>query len=176
MNLNRITLLVGGSRSGKSRHALELAEQLPGEHRVFIATCIPQDDEMKERVSRHKEERSSDWNTVEAPVKLPETIIEESRNADIILVDCLTLWISNLFLETDDASILTDHLRKLTASLEKSQCPVLLVSNEVGTGIVPENRLARQFRDMAGFANQKVAKCSDEVIWMVAGIPVTIKS
>lgn len=168
-------IIVGGCRSGKSRHALDLAEQIPGDRRVFIATCVPSDDEMRQRVARHQQERGQRWSTIEVPVHLPEAIVDYSPRGSVILVDCLTLWISNLLLETDDLEKIIEHVTQLTYSLEKAQCPVIIVSNEVGTGIVPENTLARLFRDAMGFANQQVAACSNRVIWMVAGIPVTIK-
>jgi len=168
-------LVLGGCRSGKSSHALELAKQIPGDKKIFIATCVPFDKEMKQRIVHHQKERSQSWSTVEAPVLLPRAIMENSRKKNVILVDCLTLWINNLLLETDDQENIAENIRQLTEVLKKTQCPVILVSNEVGTGIVPENRLARLFRDSAGLANQKVAACSDRVIWMVAGIPVKIK-
>jgi len=174
--VNETILVIGGCRSGKSRHALELAEKISGSKRIFIATCMPLDDEMKERIDRHKKERDKSWTTIEAPVELPEVINEKSREGDVILVDCLTLWINNLLMETERTDIIDDHIQKLIIALEKAKCPIILVSNEVGAGIVPENRLARQFRDLAGFANQKVAECADSVILMVAGIPVIIKS
>jgi len=167
--------IVGGCRSGKSRYALELAEQIPGDRRIFIATCVPCDDEMKQRVAHHQKERGPTWSTIEVPVLLPEAIDKYSEKGNVILVDCLTLWISNLFLESDDLEKIAEHVQRLAQSLDKAKCPVMLVSNEVGTGIVPENRLARLFRDAVGFANQHVAACSNRVIWMVAGIPVTIK-
>lgn len=173
--MRKTTLIIGGSRSGKSRHALTLAEQISGNRRIFVATCVPEDDEMKDRVARHQAERPSTWTTLQVPISLGDAIAENGSKADVILIDCLTLWISNLFMETDDTRIVDDHIGDLKEALKKAQCPVLIVSNEVGTGIVPENRLARQFRDMAGFANQRIAECADEVIWMVAGIPVTIK-
>jgi adenosylcobinamide kinase/adenosylcobinamide-phosphate guanylyltransferase len=106
---------------------------------------------------------------------VPEAIVEYSQKADVILVDCLTLWINNLLIEINDQGKIVEHIQELTQSLKKAQCPVILVSNEVGTGIVPDNKLARLFRDTAGFVNQNVAKCADRVIWMVAGIPVQIK-
>lgn len=174
--MNKTTLIIGGCRSGKSRHALERATEFPENDRIFIATCVPGDDEMKQRVRHHQKERSQAWKTLEIPVHLPEAIDKNSNKGNVILVDCLTLWISNLLLKTNDLDKIEEHIRRLTRSLEKAQCPVILVSNEVGTGIVPENRLARLFRDAAGFANQKVAACSDSVIWTVAGIPVTIKN
>jgi adenosylcobinamide kinase/adenosylcobinamide-phosphate guanylyltransferase len=173
--VKEIVLIMGGCRSGKSRYALELATQAAGRNRIFIATCMPGDNEMEERVRRHKKERNQSWTTLEVPVLLPEAVDEHGRQGNVIVVDCLTLWLSNLLLEINNPEEIEVHIDRLTQSLEASQCPVFLVSNEVGTGIVPENRLARRFRDVAGFANQSVAACSDMVIWMVAGIPVSIK-
>jgi adenosylcobinamide kinase/adenosylcobinamide-phosphate guanylyltransferase len=167
--------VIGGCRSGKSRHALELAEQMPGTRKVFVATCVPRDEEMNQRVSRHRQERSSSWITLEVPVCLADTVRQKSGEYDLMLIDCLTLWMSNLLLETEDFEAIDRHVTDLTRALEVARCPVILVSNEVGTGIVPENRLARLFRDATGFSNQKVATCADEVVWMVAGIPVKIK-
>jgi adenosylcobinamide kinase/adenosylcobinamide-phosphate guanylyltransferase len=167
-------LVIGGCRSGKSSHALHLAEQFPGQ-KIFLATCMPQDKEMEQRVLRHQQQRSSAWETLEVPVFIPEAIHKNSIKEHVILVDCLTLWINNLILDDDKPENIDNHIQKLTESIEKAECPVILVSNEVGTGIVPENKLARLFRDIAGFANQKVAACVDQVIWMVAGIPVKIK-
>lgn len=170
-----IVLIIGGCRSGKSRYALESAPQPAGQERIFIATCIPRDNEMKERVRRHQKERDQRWKTVEAPLRLPETVREHNRQGNVIVVDCLTLWLSNLLLESDDPVKIDGRIHELIQSLKTAQCSILLVSNEVGTGIVPENRLARQFRDTTGFANQKVAACADRVVWMVAGVPVPIK-
>ncbi|MBW2055166.1 MAG: bifunctional adenosylcobinamide kinase/adenosylcobinamide-phosphate guanylyltransferase [Deltaproteobacteria bacterium] len=172
--MKKTILVIGGCRSGKSSHALNLANQIPG-HKIFIATCMPHDKEMEERVLLHKKQRSRAWTTLEVPVRLSEEISKNSQKENVILVDCLTLWISNLILENNDQENIDGHIRKLVQSLEKSQCPIILVSNEVGTGIVPENRLARRFRDIAGFTNQRVAACADNVIWMVAGIPVGVK-
>jgi adenosylcobinamide kinase/adenosylcobinamide-phosphate guanylyltransferase len=167
--------VLGGCRSGKSSYALETAEKYSADRKVFIATCIPCDDEMRQRVERHQEERSLAWETVEAPLLLPEAITENSRRADVIMVDCLTLWVSNLLMEFDDSEKIEMQIPRLTEAIEKSHCPVVLVSNEVGQGIVPENKLARQFRDLVGFVNQAVAGCADEVILAVAGIPIKIK-
>ena len=172
--MKETVLVIGGCRSGKSSYALELAEQIPGQ-KIFIATCIPHDKEMENRILHHKKQRSRTWSTLEVPVRLPEEISKNSRKENVILVDCLTLWLSNLLLENNDQSEIDAHIRKLIRSLEKAECPIILVSNEVGTGIVPENRLARLFRDVAGFTNQRVAACADKVIWMVAGIPVGVK-
>ena len=168
-------LVIGGCRSGKSSHALKLAEETYGDKRAFIETCVPHDEEMEIRVERHKQERSPNWKTLEIPVQIAETIDDVSSTFDIILVDCLTLWISNLMLETRKADDISTYIQQLALSIKTARCPIILVSNEVGTGIVPENRLARLFRDAVGSANQDLAGVCDRVIWMVAGIPVVIK-
>jgi len=168
--------VLGGCRSGKSSYALETAHGFAGKNKIFIATCIPHDEEMKQRVERHRQERSQAWETIEAPILLPEAIIDNSRRVDAIIVDCLTLWISNLLMDSDDSDNIEEmQIPRLTDAIKKSHCPIVLVSNEVGQGIVPENKLARQFRDLVGYVNQAVAGCADEVIWTVAGIPVKIK-
>lgn len=167
--------VIGGCRSGKSRYALDTAQKLSEKNKVFIATCDPYDDEMKRRIARHQKERSDRWITVEAPLSLPEAVIESSRKADVILVDCLTLWITNLLMESEDEEKITRYIMQLIQAVEKVHCPVIMVSNEVGTGIVPENKLARLFRDIVGLVNQNVARCADKVVWTVAGIPVQIK-
>lgn len=173
--MNQTTLVVGGCRSGKSRYALELAERGFGARKIFMATCVPADGEMRCRVERHQAERGPSWTTVESPVRIAENLLYHSERADGIVVDCLTLWVSNLMMEGLDLDAIACRVQKLTDALEWARCPVVLVSNEVGTGIVPENVLARRFRDAAGFANQRVAGCVDTVVWMVAGIPVTVK-
>jgi adenosylcobinamide kinase/adenosylcobinamide-phosphate guanylyltransferase len=173
--MSEIIFIFGGCRSGKSRHALELSGSICGKNRIFIATCLPIDEEMKQRVECHQKERGQGWTTIEAPVRLPEAIIENHLKADVIVVDCLTFWTSNIILETDDQETISRHIHSVIQSIETAQCTVILVANEVGAGIVPDNALARRFRDVAGHVNQNVAACSDKVIWMAAGIPVKIK-
>ena len=173
--MNETIFVIGGCRSGKSSHALRLAEEISAKNRVFIATCVPQDEEMRERVSNHQEERGAEWKTVEEPIFLPEAILENSQQAGVVLADCLTLWISNLLMEDEDFGKIAESVRQLTQVIAEAKCPVILVSNEVGAGIVPENKLARLFRDAVGFANQRIAASVHRVIWMVAGIPVPIK-
>jgi adenosylcobinamide kinase/adenosylcobinamide-phosphate guanylyltransferase len=170
-----VTFILGGCRSGKSGFALQTASAIPADRRVFIATSMPLDDEMKARVARHRTERGAGWTTVEAPLALAEAIAENARNGCVILVDCLTLWISNMLLETGAPAAVEARIPHLIRTLAQTACPVVLVSNEVGAGIVPENKLARQFRDLAGTANQAVAAAAHRVVWVVAGIPVTIK-
>ena len=173
--MKKTTFVIGGCRSGKSRQALELAEKISGSKRIFIATCMPFDDEMKQRIERHKRERDKSWKTVEAPVELSAAINENSREGDVIIIDCLTLWINNLLMEIENPDVINKCIHKLILAIKEAKCPIILISNEVGAGIVPENKLARKFRDIAGFTNQKVAECADSVIWMIAGISVSIK-
>ncbi|MFZ5570098.1 MAG: bifunctional adenosylcobinamide kinase/adenosylcobinamide-phosphate guanylyltransferase [Thermodesulfobacteriota bacterium] len=173
--MEKIIFVVGGCRSGKSGHALTLAEQY-GSNRVFLATCIPADEEMRDRVAAHRRDRGTGWETIESPYDLAEAVREHSRKADVLLVDCLTLWVSNRMLETESLGDMTSACEDLIQSLAEAACPVLLVSNEVGSGIVPDNKLARDFRDQVGWVNQKIATAADRVIWMVAGIPVTVKA
>ena len=173
--LKKIVFVIGGCRSGKSAYALQAAEKIPGGRKVFIATCVPQDEEMAKRVDRHQKERSQDWTTVEEPLHLPDAIAANSAQADVLLIDCLTLWMSNLLLKTGDEEQIKESISRFVAALEKAPNPIVLVSNEVGTGIVPENKLARQYRDLVGSLNQAVAQTADKVVWMVAGIPVVVK-
>ena len=174
------TLVIGGCRSGKSSHALHLADRIGNSKKRFLATCIPWDEEMHQRVSRHRAERGAGWTAVETPVLLGEAISNIGPDADVLLVDCLTLWVSNLMMEHSkdpDATeyFIAEQTSSLIESLRAAACPVILVTNEVGAGIVPDNTLARQYRDAVGQINQRIAACADQVIWMVAGIPVKIK-
>jgi adenosylcobinamide kinase/adenosylcobinamide-phosphate guanylyltransferase len=173
--LSDITLVIGGCRSGKSEHALAVAESVANSQRVFVATCVPHDAEMEDRVARHRRERSRSWDTVEAPLDLAGAVARHARPGAVLLIDCLTLWVSNLMGTSEDPDVLRGHTADLVDALSRAGGPVVLVTNEVGCGIVPENRLARLFRDVVGWTNQAVAACADRVVWTVAGIPVTIK-
>ncbi len=172
---HEITFVIGGCRSGKSSYALHQADNISGKNKYFIATSVPTDTEMEERVHAHQKERGKDWRTIEEPVLIHETINQYSQKADAILVDCLTLWVSNLMVASTSQKDLESAVSLLETSLKKSVCPVFLVSNEVGFGIVPENKLARKFRDLAGLVNQRVAAAADRVVMTVAGIDVQIK-
>ena len=169
------TLIIGGCRSGKSGYALKLGEAAGGPRNFFIATCVPQDDEMRARVTRHQQERGSLWQTLEAPLELAEIIVRHQSEANAMVIDCLTLWITNLMLAESDDQVLMEKIKNLSMTVRQATCPIILVSNEVGAGIVPENPLARRFRDLVGWANQHLAAACAQVVWMVAGIPVTIK-
>lgn len=170
-----ITFVIGGCRSGKSSFALAQANRVQGKDKYFIATSVPSDSEMKKRVEKHQKERGHGWHTIEEPVRIHEKINHYSPRAGVILVDCLTLWASNLLFHSYDQAQIDGAVKHLENALEQCECPVFLVSNEVGCGIVPENNLARQFRDIAGFVNQRIAKIADTVVMMVAGIDVQIK-
>jgi adenosylcobinamide kinase/adenosylcobinamide-phosphate guanylyltransferase len=130
---------------------------------------------MQRRVDRHQLERGDSWITQEVPLDLAGTIRKTGSSADVMLVDCLTLWLSNLLMENDDEASIKEAIRDLAEAVRLAACGVILVSNEVGAGIVPENKLARHYRDLAGWTNQAMAAACDLVIWTVAGIPVTIK-
>ncbi len=169
------TLIIGGCRSGKSGHALYLGEKTAGRRNFFVATGQANDPEMKTRIERHKRERGDRWRTLETPMDIVSAIELEGPGSDIMLIDCLTLWTSNLMLHFDADKEVLAEIDRLRQVLSSPPCPVILVSNEVGTGIVPENPLARRYRDLAGWCNQKIAEACSRVIWMVAGIPVTIK-
>ncbi len=169
------TLVIGGCRSGKSDRALSMAAACPGRQKVFIATCIPRDAEMRRRVKAHQASRGPEWLTVEIETGLVPAL-EQHAHADAVIVDCLTLWVSNLMEAGLEDGRLLERAEELAGHLAQTAPPVFLVTNEVGTGIVPENPLARRFRDLAGAVNRILAEACPQVVWMVAGIPVTIKS
>ena len=175
MKMKTTTLIIGGCRSGKSGYALRLADARRGGKNLFVATCAPQDKEMTERVKRHQIERGDRWQTIEAPLDPAAVLHDHGSGADILVIDCLTLWVSNLMMTGQKDEQIIDNISRLCDSLMKTPCPVILVSNEVGTGIVPENALARRYRDLIGWCNQRAATACDRVIWMVAGIAVPIK-
>lgn len=166
----RTILVLGGARSGKSRHAQRLAEERSA-RRLFVATAQPFDDEMRDRIARHRADRDASWRTIEAPVELPRAIRDHGAGDHVLLVDCLTLWLSNLLLADADMEAAAAALEEAVAA---ATAPVILVANEVGFGIVPDNALARRFRDAAGLLNQRLAAACDATDLVVAGIPLRI--
>ena len=164
----QLTLVLGGVRSGKSRYAEGLVTRLPPPW-VYVATAQAFDDEMRARIAEHRERRAAGWRTVEAPLALAAAL-QETGDAPV-LVDCLTLWLSNLMLGDAD---LAAAEAALDAALDRA-APTVLVSNEVGLGIVPDNALARRFRDQAGRLHQNFAARADRVVFMVAGLPLFVK-
>ncbi|MBA4349311.1 MAG: bifunctional adenosylcobinamide kinase/adenosylcobinamide-phosphate guanylyltransferase [Thermodesulfovibrio sp.] len=168
-----ITFIFGGARSGKSRIALSKASGMSG-RRAYIATAQALDDEMKERIERHKKERPGDWMTFEEPINISSLVKDIHPEYDIILIDCLTLWLSNIMHTTSD---MEKEIKNLihTLRITHHSLRIYIVSNEVGQGIVPDNELSRRFREMAGELNQKIAEIADEVFLVTAGIPLKIK-
>lgn len=167
----RTWLVLGGARSGKSRHAQAIAEELTGDH-VFIATAQAFDGEMRDRIARHRADRDARWRTLEAPLALAEAIEVADGEGVVMLVDCLTLWVSNLLLGEHDIDAVTEML---VATIAAGRGRIVFVSNEVGYGIVPDNALARRFRDVAGILNQRVAAAVDRVDLVAAGLPLRLK-
>jgi adenosylcobinamide kinase/adenosylcobinamide-phosphate guanylyltransferase len=168
-----LTLVLGGARSGKSAHALEQAQALAQGDRglVLIATAQALDDEMAQRIARHQAERGPRWRTVEAPIALAEALLAlDSR--DVAVVDCLTLWLTNVMLAE---FVVSQHIKALLSAAAQTQADVFFVSNEVGLGIVPDNALARRFRDDAGRLNRLVAQRADNVTVLFAGLPLKLK-
>jgi adenosylcobinamide kinase / adenosylcobinamide-phosphate guanylyltransferase len=166
-------LILGGSRSGKSSYAESLITKFESPW-IYIATAQVLDSEMKDRVAQHRDRRGSEWETIEAPLHLIETMKALESRSRPVLVDCLTLWLTNLLLDPDRPSP-EREIDRLCEYLPVTNYPLFLVSNEVGTGIVPENALARRFRDLAGHANQRVAAVCSSVTMVIAGIPLVLK-
>lgn len=164
-------LVLGGARSGKSRHAQARCEAVPGQL-AYIATAQAFDAEMADRIGRHRADRGARWRTVEAPMDLPGAIASAEKEADAILVDCLTLWLSNLMLADMD---IAGRSEALVDAVRNCAVPIALVANEVGLSIVPDNALARRFRDEAGWLNQQVAAACDTVVLVAAGLPLLLK-
>lgn len=163
-----VVLVLGGARSGKSCFAESLAHQ-PAH---YVATAQAFDDEMKARIATHKVQRRATWVTLEEPFELVETLEKLNVKGNFILVDCLTLWLTNLLLAERDCD---GEVEKLVTFLRNATSRIVIVSNEVGLGIVPDNALARQFRDVQGLANQRVAAVAMQVVFMVAGLPMAVK-
>ena len=161
-------LIAGGVRSGKSAFALQRALAL-GVRRVFVATAEPFDDDMRARADNHRRERGDAFSTVEAPRALREALGEAARDADVVVIDCLTLWLSNLLLAGESQEAIAQHVAELAEQIAQSPAHVVMVSNEVGMGVVPESALGRAFRDVAGRAHQRLAARADELYFALMG-------
>ncbi len=172
--MSLLTFITGGARSGKSRLAEELALR-HGEPLLYIATGYPGDEEMSARITRHQERRGSAWQTIEEPLDLASVLTGHDGWFRATLVDCITLWLTNQLLATEDDSLILANVRSLAGISRGLQTPLILVSNEVGMGIVPDNRLARRFRDLAGEANEILAAAAHEVYVTFAGLPLKLK-
>jgi adenosylcobinamide kinase/adenosylcobinamide-phosphate guanylyltransferase len=175
METPRLTLITGGARSGKSSHALTIATAYPGNRRYFIASAEPSDDEMHTRIERHRADRSAGFVTIEEPVALARVIASLDGRADVLVLDCLTLWVANLMARDRDDLAVMAEADGLIGALTRVTFGAVVVTGEVGAGIVPMNPAARRFRDLLGWINQKVARASDRVLLMTAGYPLIVK-
>ncbi len=177
----RIVYVSGGCRSGKSAYAQELAESLPG-HKAYVATCPVIDSEMDERIVRHQKDREGrNWQTIEAPVDLAGAL-KDAGDYDVLLVDCLTLWINNLLYEAEqrEEDLDEDGVRSKCLDLVSACCrphqTIIFVSNELGMGLVPADSVSRRYRDLVGRCNQMIAEAADDAVFMVSGLPLTLKN
>ncbi len=185
---NKIIFILGGARSGKSSFALKEASKISGK-KAYIATAEALDSEMKDRIEKHRKDRENKWDTYEEPIKISEIIKDIKDKYSVIIIDCLTLWLSNVMLQSKQPENAINEFLQVLGSLSRSSSStrlnglngfsglnLFIVSNEVGMGIVPDNEMAREFRDLAGFLNQKIAEITDEVYLVTAGIPIKIKN
>ncbi len=172
--MSKITFILGGARSGKSAFALKTAKYSVGKI-AFLATCEAKDAEMKKRINLHKKNRPAHWKTFEEPNLDPSSLKKLAAKFDTVIIDCLTLLVSNLMLTGMNSKTIENKFKEIMRIINKGKAKVIIVSNEVGLGIVPENKLARDFRDIAGRVNQLVAKESEEVFFLISGIPWRIK-
>ncbi len=170
MTLPKLTLVLGGAASGKSAFAEGLITQA-GNCPTYVATAQVYDDEMAEKVARHRETRGPSWHTIEEPIEIAKAVATAPAGQPI-LIDCATLWLTNLILGDLDVAA---HSAALVASVRKTANPVVIVSNEVGQGIVPDNALSRQFRNAQGTLNQQIAQEADLVVAVIAGLPLVLK-
>jgi len=170
--MTRHVLVLGGARSGKTAFGESLALR-SGSSPVYVATAEVLDGEMRDRVASHQAGRADQFSTIEEPLALSKALIKAAKSHDVILVDCLTLWITNLLLSGDNVANQVEKLAQTLRQLDNTR--VILVSNEVGLGIVPDNAMARTFRDLAGSAHQRLAEICDDVYFVVAGLPMTLK-
>ena len=169
----QIILVTGGARSVKSKYAEQRAAAL-GRRRLYVATAEAKDEEMAQRIAEHKRRRGDEWTTIEEAVELSGALLAQRGRTDCALVDCLTLWLSNLLLRRD-TKYAEEKIEELLKMLPRLDFHIVLVTNEVGWGIVPDNPLGRQFRDLAGWTNQRIAAAANEIVLLVAGMPMIVK-
>jgi adenosylcobinamide kinase/adenosylcobinamide-phosphate guanylyltransferase len=174
--IHRSDLILGGVRSGKSRLAMRLATAMPdGSRGVFLATAQALDGDMEARIARHRAERPRRWATLEEPYDVVAACESLAGRVDVVVLDCLTLWVSNLLLRGDEEKSILAATDALANFLAERRFSLIIVSNEVGAGVVPPTEVGRQFRDLLGSVNQRIAAAADRVSYMVAGLPMTLK-
>ena len=170
---NKVTLLTGGGRSGKSSYALEIAGAY--NRKVFIATAEAFDDEMSERILRHQKERGNCFETIEEPLHLADALANVLPDTQVVVIDCITVWLGNLMHHMGVDEINCAAVDRFLKVLASPPCDVVIVSNEVGMGLIPATAMSRAYRDLAGSVNQKIAAIADEVFLVVSGVPLKIK-
>ncbi|NTW53078.1 MAG: bifunctional adenosylcobinamide kinase/adenosylcobinamide-phosphate guanylyltransferase [Chlorobiaceae bacterium] len=170
--MHEVIYVTGGARSGKSSYALRLAE--PYGRRTFLATAEAFDDEMRDRIGRHRQERADSFTTIEEPLFV-DRAISQLPEGGVVLLDCLTVWLGNLMHHLGEQEAIEARIEALLEVLKAPPCDIILVSNEVGMGIVPENAMARSFRDLAGTLNRRVAECSTQAYLLCSGLPIVLK-
>ena len=168
--MNKISLIIGGAKSGKSTYAENLA--IPYSNKIYIATAEARDEEMQKRIKNHQNQRDNNWHTIEEPIDLIPHLTKPYTENTVILIDCMTIWLSNLM---EKSLNITDKTDSILNNLTNCSADVILVSNELGLSIVPENALARAFRDEQGLLNQKLAKAATNVVFIAAGLPLILK-
>ena len=171
--MGRIVLITGGARSGKSDHALRLAGAYG--QRAFIATAQPVDKEMRLRIAAHRRERDSSLFTVEEPIRVASALLSLPKEIEVTVIDCLTVWLGNLMHRFGKEIESCPEMDAFLDAIKKSSCDLIVVTNEVGMGIVPPNRVARKFRDLAGRLNRQVATLASQVVFMACGLPIALK-
>jgi adenosylcobinamide kinase/adenosylcobinamide-phosphate guanylyltransferase len=170
----KLIFITGGCRSGKSRFALDYANQHFSK-KMYLATCEALDQEMAQRIEHHKKMRGPEWHTIEEPIEISDQIKLHGDEVEVIVLDCITLWLSNLLMRRKDDLEIMEEISRFINTIKEKQTSLILVSNEVGLGIVPVDPLGRRFRDLSGMANQKIAEVVNTVILMVSGIPIFLK-
>lgn len=166
-------IVIGGAKSGKSQYCVELLKKTY-KNPCLVVTAEPKDLEMEERIKRHKENRPKEWLVIEEPFEISTCLQNIPKERDVVLIDCLTLWLSNLMLNFDDIQVLK-YIDDFIVTVKEYPSDIILISNEVGLGIVPDNPLARRFRDLSGMLNQRLVDVCDSAIFMIAGAPIRIK-
>lgn len=180
--MGKITFLLGGARSGKSSHAVDLAAKCQGQV-VYLATGIECDEEMERRFEKHRNDRPKEWETIEEPLWVRDSLKDLSKSADLVLLDCLGFLVTNLMLHyqnqgQDDSQVedaVMEHIMGIISIVKNSELDIVIVSNEVGMGVVPASSLGRLFRDILGRANQMIAASAHEALFFVAGLPIKLK-
>ena len=181
--MGRLLLVLGGARSGKSAYAQRLAQELGGDAVLFVATAEACDEDMAQRIARHQQERPAAWRTLETPRQVGQTIALHLHDTTVVLIDCLTLLVSNTLLHCGESpdpvaaeAAVQEEISALVQACQTSAATYIVVSNEVGLGLVPDNPLGRLYRDLLGRANQSLAARAEAVLFMVAGLPVDVKA